>query len=139
MCSVSKHSMSKIKNSRKKSTKKSNESLQINTATITILNYEAITGQEPLTTYFTDFSFADNTNNVESVKCLYTLILNDAARNGYKHLTELTIILCYKTWEHYNSNEELFSTYNELFELTKNYAWATLKDDELKYFYRMTD
>lgn len=125
--------------SKKKHNKKRNRTLKTKTITVSSLDYESITGQKPLTTYFTDFSFAEIANNVQVVKDTYDILFNDALTKGYKHLTELVMVLCYKVWEHYQKNEELYKIYDELYRQTNSYAWSNLKDEELSYFFSITD
>ena len=60
-------------------------------------------------------------------------------KNNYKYLTELVMVLNWKIWEHYETNEPLAKLYNDLWEQANNYACNNLKGEELNYFYRTTD
>ena len=49
------------------------------------------------------------------------------------------MVLNWKIWEHYETNEPLAKLYNDLWEQADNYACNNLKGEELDYFYRTTD
>lgn len=91
-----------------------------------------------LTTFDTDFSIADCFGEV-SIKDTYNRAL-EYAKTNYKYLTELVLILNWTLWFHYEKgNQKLAKLYNSLWEKTQNYAFDTLKGDELKYFIHTTD
>lgn len=98
---------------------------------------EEVTGYKPITTFYTDFSIADNFG-IEAIKDTYKRAFKEW-RNNYKYLTELVMALNWKIWEHHESNEEFASIYNELWSETDKYAQENLTGEELSYFYRTTD
>lgn len=100
-------------------------------------NIEKITGYKPITTFYTDFSIADNFG-IDAIKDTYTRSFNEWKSN-YKYLTELVMALNWKCWEHSETNEEYSILYEELFYKLRDYALDTLKDDELKYFLTTID
>jgi hypothetical protein len=56
------------------------------------------------------------------------------------YLTELVISLNWKIWEHYeNGNRDFAKVYTELWQKADIYARDNLKDEELSFFYRVTD
>ena len=57
----------------------------------------------------------------------------------YKFLTELVLVLNHKIWQHYKSRPEVAALYNDLWEQADRYAVENLKDDELSYFFEVTD
>lgn len=100
-------------------------------------NVEEITGYEPITTFWLDFSIADNFG-AEAI--IYTY--NTAFRfwkDNYKYLTELVMVLNWKIWQWYDTNEPLARLYNDLWEKTQSYGYDNLKDDELTYFFTTLD
>ena len=101
-------------------------------------NIEAMTGYKPITTFYEDFSIADNFG-MEAVKDTYKRAFETAKFMGYKELTEFVMALNWKTWEHYEHNEPLAKLYNDLWEDADFYANDNLKGEELDYFYRTID
>ena len=98
---------------------------------------EAMTGYRPFTTFFEDFSIAEPFG-ADAVRETFTRALNEW-KTDYKYLTELVLILNWKIWEHYESNEDLARVYNEIWEQADQYALDNLKGEELDYFYSTTD
>ena len=101
-------------------------------------NIEAATGYKPITTFFEDFSIADNFG-LAAIKDTFNRGFETAKFMGYKELTEFVMALNWKIWEHYPHNEPYAKLYNELWEKADMYATENLKGEELAYFYRTTD
>ena len=55
------------------------------------------------------------------------------------YLTELVLVLNHKIWQYYETRPEFATLYNSLWEQADQYAVENLKDDELSYFYDVTD
>lgn len=100
-------------------------------------NIEAMTGYKPVTTFYEDFSIADNFGK-SAIYDTFERAFKEWKHN-YIYLTELVMVLNWKIWEHYKTNDEYATVYNDLWKLTDSYAVNNLKDEELKYFYRTTD
>ena len=49
------------------------------------------------------------------------------------------MVLNHKIWQWYKRNEELAKIYNELWEEASEYALDNLKDNELAYYFDITD
>lgn len=105
---------------------------------IKVWNIEAITGYKPKTTFYEDFSIADNFG-ISAVKDTYERGLETAKYMGYEYLTEFVMVLNWKIWEHYEGNEPLARVYNGLWEKAAEEAVSTLKGEELSYYYETTD
>lgn len=101
-------------------------------------NIQEMTGYEPQTTFYEDFSTAD-AFGVSAIKDTYRRGLETAQYLGYKELTEFVMALNWKIWEHYKTNEKVARVYNDLWEKAVEIATTTLKGDELSYYYRTTD
>ena len=101
-------------------------------------NIEAMTGYKPITTFYEDFSIADNFG-MAAVKDTFKRGLETARFMGYKYLTEFVMALNWKIWEHYEHNEPLAKLYNDLWEEADVYVQENLQGEELAYFYRTTD
>lgn len=100
-------------------------------------NIEELSGYHPLTTFYTDFSIADH-YGVASIIDTYNRVM-EAWKSDYKWLTELVMVLNWKIWEHYKTNREYAKVYDELWKKADEYALDNLKDDELSYFFEITD
>lgn len=105
---------------------------------IKVWNSEEDIGYTQITTFFTDFSIADEFG-ASAVQDTYDRAFNEW-KNDYKYLTEFVMVLNKKCWQHYGEgNTELSELYSDLFYKAKDYALDNLKDDELKYFLKTTD
>ena len=104
---------------------------------IKVFDSESFCGYKQITTFYSDFSIADNFG-INAIKDTYKRAFNEW-KNNYKYLTELVMVLNWKIWEHYESNDEYAKVYNDLWEKADGYACDNLKGDELAYFYRTTD
>ena len=99
---------------------------------------EELTGYKPISTFYTDFSIADNFG-IDAVRDTYKTCFKEWS-SDYKMLTELVMALNWKIWEHFNAgNEEFAEVYNELWEKADAYALDNLKGEEMTYFIRTTD
>ena len=105
--------------------------------TIKTFDSESAFGYTQITTFYSDFSIADNFG-IDAVKDTYKRAFENWKSN-YKYLTELVMVLNWKIWEHYQSNEKLARVYNDLWKQADEYACENLKGEELDYFYRTTD
>ena len=102
-------------------------------------NIEALTGYKPQTTFYEDFSIADNFG-VKAIKDTYKNGLKTAKYFGYIYLTEFVMALNWKISEHYYTGNNRFADlYNELWEQAVEIATTTLEGDELEYYYQTTD
>lgn len=99
-------------------------------------NIEELTGYKPLTSFYRDFSSAD-LFGVDAIKDTYNRCKQEWKHN-YKYLTELVMVMSWKSFEHKN-NPELCRLYSELYYDLDEYACNTLKDEELSYYFRTTD
>lgn len=100
-------------------------------------NIEEMTGYKPITTFYQDFSIADNFG-VGAIKDTYNRAFNEW-KDNYKFLTELVMVLNWKIFEHYESNEKIAKVYDSLWKEVDEYAMENLKDQEAKYYYEITD
>ena len=100
-------------------------------------NIEAMTGYKPITTFYMDFSIADHFG-VGAIKDTFKRAF-DGWKDNVEYLTELVMVLNWKSWEHYENNEKFCELYVELYEKASAWAWENLKGEDLEYFYRTTD
>lgn len=102
-----------------------------------VWNIEAMTGYKPITTFWNDFSIADNFG-IEAIQDTYNRAFKEWKGN-YKYLTELVMVLNHKIWAWYGRNNNYAELYDKLWRMADEYAVTHLKGDKLKYFYRVTD
>ena len=100
-------------------------------------NIEELTGYTPKTTFYTDFSIADQ-YGIPEIKDTYERAFS-SWKSSHIYLTELVMVLNWKIWEWYRKNKAVAKTYNKLWEKAKKYAENNLKGDELVYYYRTVD
>ena len=98
---------------------------------------ETALGYKQITTFFEDFSIAENFGE-KAIRDTYIHAFKHW-KNDYKYLTELVMVLNWKIWQHYQSNEKLANLYNELWEVADMWATENLKGEALDYFYKTTD
>lgn len=98
---------------------------------------EGAFGYTQITTFYMDFGLAEPFGK-SAILDTYKRGL-EYAKTDYKVLTELVMVLNWKIWEHYETNEELAEVYSDLWTTADQYAMDHLKGDELKYFLRTTD
>ena len=101
-------------------------------------NIEEQTGYKPITSFYLDFSIAEKFG-IAGIEDTYKRGLQDAVNMGYKALTEFVMVLNWKIWEHYQTNESLAKVYNSLWIEADEYAMEHLKGEELSYYYKTTD
>lgn len=94
-------------------------------------------GYKTITTFWEDFSIADRFG-IPAVIDTYKRAFNEWKSN-YKYLTELVMVLNYKIWNLYKTNEALARVYEDLFHQADNYALDNLKGGELGYYLDTTD
>lgn len=106
--------------------------------TIKKFDSEGFCGYTQITTFFEDFSIADNFG-VKAIEDTYKRAFRHWKKD-YKYLTELVMVLNWKIWQHHEEgNNEYARLYNDLWEKTDLYAQENLRGEELDYFYRTTD
>lgn len=63
----------------------------------------------------------------------------EASESNYRMLTELALVLSWKTWKYFGKIDDLGRLYEGLMTKTTDYAMNNLEDDELDYFLRETN
>ena len=105
--------------------------------TIERFDSENALGYTQITTFYEDFSIADNFG-VKAIKDTFNRAFKEWKSN-YKYLTELVMVLNWKMFRWYQKNDAYAELYQELWEKADAYACDNLKGEELSYFYRTTD
>ena len=104
---------------------------------ISMFDSEAFCGYTQKTTFWMDFSIADNFGK-EAVKDTFKRAFEEW-KGDYIYLTELVMVMNWKLWQWYDKDEGIAEVYNYGFEKARDYAYKHLKGDELTYFLRTID
>ena len=99
-------------------------------------NIEAITGYKPISTFYLDFSIADQFG-ANAIKDTYNRAFKEWKKD-YKYLTELAMVMSWKSFEHQN-NQEYCRIYSDLYYDTDEYALDNLKGEQKTYYINTTD
>lgn len=94
-------------------------------------------GYELQTTFWSDFSIADRFG-LSAIRDTFNRAFREW-KEDYEYLTELVLVLNYKIWQYYETRPDIASLYDTLWEEASQYAVENLKDDELSYYYDVTD
>lgn len=95
-------------------------------------------GYKFMTTFWHDFTIAD-WFGIDAIKDTYKRVM-DEWRKDYKYMTELVLVLNYKCWSMYDQKKrEESELYADLFYETKDYCYDNFTEEELKYFFEVTD
>lgn len=100
---------------------------------------EELTGYKPKTTFYMDFSIAEPFG-LSAVCETYTRAMKEWLEN-IEYVTELSMVLNWKIWEHHEKNDTLAKLYNDLWdkcctEIVKQYE---NNKEALNYYYSTTD
>ena len=97
-----------------------------------------MTGYEPKTTFWMDFSIADRFG-VSAVKDTFKRAFNEW-KTDYVYLTELVMMLNWKIWQHHDMGRmDLAKVYDELWREADQWALENLKDEEKAYYIQVLD
>lgn len=97
-----------------------------------------LNGYETQTTFYSDFTIADAFGESAVID---TFERSFASFNkNIVYMTELSLVLNHKLWEHYNAgNESMSNVYDTLWKKTDEYCINNFKGSDLDYFLRTTD
>lgn len=100
-------------------------------------NIEALTGYKPKTTFYTDFSIAEPFG-IKAICDTYQRAMEEWKSN-IEYVTELSMVLNWKIWEHYETNEVLAKMYQDLWDKCCYYIENNFEGEDLSYYYSTTD
>lgn len=103
-----------------------------------ILPFLEMTGYEPKTTFWSDFGIAEVIGGIKAVQDTYKRAFNEW-KNDVVYLTELVMVLNWKSWQYAESDVNLAMAYQKLWEEADQWCLENLKDDDKRYFLRTTD
>lgn len=94
-------------------------------------------GYETKTTFWQDFEVAE-IFGYDAIKDTYDRALEEWKENTI-YLTELVMVLNWKSFYWYNTNEDFSELYAKLYCEADNYALNNLKGEDLNYYLKTTD
>ncbi len=100
-------------------------------------NIKELTGYEPMTTFYEDFSIADKFG-IEAIVDTYNNAFN-SWKHDYKYITELVLVLNWKIWRWHETNDMYARLYDELWRKLDQWCIDNLNGKELEYYYATTD
>ena len=100
-------------------------------------NIEELTSYVPKTTFYTDFSIADQ-YDVNAIKDTYERGFNEWKKDT-EFVTELAMVLNWKCWRWHEHNNEYSELYTELYKKTNEWCLDNLKGSDLTYYIQTTD
>lgn len=99
---------------------------------------ESLTGYQPKTTFWMDFSIADRFGKA-AVMDTFKRAFNEWKSNTV-YVTELAMVLNWKAWQHdSNGHPALTELYSKLFYQVNDWCYEHLTGDDLTYYFQTTD
>jgi hypothetical protein len=94
-------------------------------------------GYEMKTTFWSDFSIAEKFG-VESIKDTFNRSFKEW-KDNVEYITELSMVMSWKSCYYYNKNEEYMILYSELYQEIDNWCFYNLKGNDLIYYIETID
>ena len=94
-------------------------------------------GYEMKTTFWSDFTIAD-AFGIDAIKDTYKNAFT-SWKNNYEYVTELSLVMNWKIFAHYEKDDEKAELYNKLWQQTDEWCMNHLKKEELAYYIKWTD
>lgn len=98
---------------------------------------QELTGYVPKTTFYTDFSIADQFG-ATAIQDTFNRAFNEWKSNT-EYITELVMVLNWKIWRWHTHNDQYAQLYNDLWKKADKYCMDNLKGSDLQYYIRVTD
>lgn len=96
------------------------------------------TGYVPKTTFWSDFGIAELCGGKKAIQDTFNRAFNEW-KNNIVYVTELTMVLNWKMWQHSEKDEDLSRFYQSLWEQADQWCLENLKDEDKAYYLRTTD
>ena len=98
---------------------------------------QELTGYVPKTTFYTDFSIADQFGT-SAIQDTYHRAF-ESWKSNIEYLTELVMVLNWKIWRWHEHNDEYAHLYDKLWKQADQYCMDNLKGSDLTYYIQTTD
>lgn len=96
-----------------------------------------LNGYETFTTFWQDFTIAEKFGTSGILDTFNRAF--EEWKHDYKYLTELVMIVNHKCWSWYGRNSAYSELYADLYYKAHDYALKNLKEEEIAYYFRITD
>ena len=96
-----------------------------------------LSGYKTFTTFFGDLSIAE-CYGASAVKQTFNQVVKSWGKN-VKYFTEFVLALNHKIWEHYKKRPNLARVYDELWRKAEDHVFETFSEDDIQYYYSVTD
>lgn len=103
----------------------------------TIQPFLDMSGYQPKTTFWCDFTVADCFGN-EAIQDTFNRAF-DEWKSNTEYITELALVLNWKIYQHYKTNKDIAELYDRLWKETDAWCMSNLTDKDLEYYIRVTD
>lgn len=113
------------------------QTIQFRMPQIPAWNITEMTGYEPKTTFWEDFSIAD-VFGMDAVRDTFKRAFKEW-RDNIEYFTEFVMVLNHKGWYWYKRNSERSRLYFKLWEEADIWAGENLKGDDAEYYYQTLD
>lgn len=113
-------------------------------------NITELTGYEPKTTFWLDFSIADKFG-LQAIKDTYRQVMIEW-HNDHTFITELAMVINHKCWEHYHrsrkdlkpfldtdQHRQIGQWYSKTYYELLDWADNNMTEEDLAYFYKTLD
>ena len=96
-----------------------------------------LNGYETQTTLYQDFTIAD-AFGVDAVTDTYNRVFKEW-KHSFEFMTELSLVLNHKIWEHHMKGNGLMVTYDTLWKKHDEWCMSALSDEGVEYYIKITD
>lgn len=94
-------------------------------------------GYKTKATFWEDFSVAD-AFGVDAIRDTFDRSFRDW-KNNLEYITELAMVMSWKSCWYYGKNEEYMNLYSDLYHKVDNWCMDNLKGNDLSYYLDTTD
>ncbi len=94
-------------------------------------------GYKTKTTFWEDFSAAD-AFGADAIRDTFNRSFRDW-KNNLEYITELAMVMSWKSCSYYNKNDEYMNLYSDLYHKVDGWCMDNLKGNDLSYYLDTTD
>lgn len=94
-------------------------------------------GYKTKTTFWEDFSVAD-AFGADAIRDTFNRSFRDW-KNNLEYITELAMVMSWKSCSYYNKNDEYMNLYSDLYHKVDGWCMNNLKGNDLSYYLDTTD
>lgn len=94
-------------------------------------------GYKTKTTFWEDFTVAD-AFGADAIRDTFNRSFRDW-KNNLEYITELAMVMSWKSCSYYNKNDEYMNLYSDLYHKVDGWCMDNLKGNDLSYYLDTTD